>query len=98
MKIKPVFVAIAAAVVGFAFITPDASALPPSKTPGGYAAYIQKKKARQEARQEAAIRETEIRAQGTKKTIGLAVDKGAEKRKLRPYFMRKRGGPWFSRR
>lgn len=99
MKIKPAFVAIAAAVVGFAFIAPTADAQPPSKYPGGHAAYIQKKKikAERDAVRKAESGTTDVRAEAGRKTIALSVEKGGEKRKLRPYFLRKRGGPSYSR-
>ena len=84
MKAKSTILTLAAAVIGFAFVTPDVSAKPPSKTPG--MSYVKKKNA--EKRKRAAAKTPAKQYWG--KTIGLSVNKrgsgkGATRRSWRGF-------------
>ncbi|MCB1095999.1 MAG: hypothetical protein KDN22_10535, partial [Verrucomicrobiae bacterium] len=80
MKTKSSILAIAASILGVALVIPDASALPPSKTSG--ARHVHKQQAASmkgcsTAMTDCSSTMKECCAMGAKKSIGLAVNKGA---------------------
>lgn len=84
MKTTSAFLAIAAAVIGFAYITPEASAKPPSKGAPGVHAFHKK----DNTKKVAPTREKKV----CKRTAKVS------NRERTPYHERKRGAPPFRTR
>jgi hypothetical protein len=93
MKLKSVFLVVTTAAVGFAFVTPEASAHLRKSMPG----QVIHNHAKQGTKAKSTRAEAKASAKcSNKKPIGFAVKK--DTKKLRPYFERKRGAPAVSRR
>lgn len=96
MKTKSVFLVVATAVVGLAFVTPEASAHGGRGNPLAHSTHrksVAKKKAEPAKAAKCECKAKTPASDTRKKTIGLSVKKDA--RKLRPYFQRKQGASAF---
>jgi hypothetical protein len=94
MKPRSAFLIAATAVIGFAFVAPEASALPHWKASSGYLFHNHKKEEKTAKAQDPERMAPCVNSKN--KTAESAVKK--ETRKRRPYFECKRGAPAYGRR